>query len=153
MWELKKEEGKTRHYHNPITGSHCSTTFAYQDKEGNNWYSFDNLFTLPFMRQFAATKISSLYQVGLSKDDLTSHCKGLKDTLKSADTDKYEKCYALVIDFESKMEDATNAIKQIASLVCVYNVINDERVDLFDPTLQDYKMKLLEADLNAQAFF
>lgn len=142
-----------RHYRNPVTGSECTTSNIYTDKDGNKWWEFDNLFTLPFMRQFAATKISSLYQIGLSKDDITNHIGGLKTMLKSTDPEKYDKAMSLVITFEERFNDATNAIRQISSLVCVYNLINDERVDIFDLTVQDQKLKILEADYEAHAFF
>jgi hypothetical protein len=150
---LAENVGDKRQYRNPVTGSECTTTLEIIDKEGNKWFSFDNLFTLPFMRQFAATKISSLYQVGLSKDDVTQHVQNLKVTLQSNDTLKYEKAMAYVLDFEEKFNDATNAVKQISSLVCVYNVMNDERIDLFDLSVQDYKLKMIEADPELHTFF
>lgn len=153
MWSKIHETLETRKYRNPVTGSECSTKKVYSDKDGNSWWEFDNLFTLPFMRQFAATKISSLYQIGLSKDDITNHIAGLKTILKSADPEKYDKAMSMVITFEERFNDATNAIKQISSLVCVYNLLNDERVDIFDLTIQDEKLKLLEADYEAHAFF
>ncbi len=153
MWQLTSETDIKRNYRNDATGTTCSTSYVYTDVEGNRWFTFDNLFTLPFMRQFAATKISSLYQIGLSKEDIEGHINGLKTTLKSNDTDKYEKCYALVLDFESKFDDATNVIKQIASLVCVYNMLEDERIDVFEPEVQEKKKQILDVDLNAQAFF
>lgn len=153
MWEkIKDHEGK-RQYRNPITGSECTTSIVCIDKDGNSWYTFDNLFTLPFMRQFAATKISSLYQIGLSKEDITNHIMSVKATLKSNDPEKYEKAFGLMLDFETKANEATNALRQISSLVCVYNVINDERVDLFDMSIQEQKLKLLEADHELHSFF
>jgi hypothetical protein len=153
MWQLTSETDIKRNYRNDATGTTCSTSYVYTDVEGNRWFTFDNLFTLPFMRQFAATKISSLYQIGLSKEDIEGHINGLKTTLKSTDTDKYEKCYALVLDFESKFQDATNVIKQISALVCVYNMLEDERIDVFEPEVQERKKQILDVDLNAQAFF
>jgi hypothetical protein len=105
------------------------------------------------MRQFAATKISSLYQVGISKEDVTQHVQNLKAVLQSSDTLKYEKAMAYVIDFENKFNDATNAVKQISSLVCVYNVMNEERIDIFDLSVQDYKLKMIEADPELHTFF
>lgn len=153
MWEKTSDTGEKREYRNPATGSQLTTSWVYKDKEGNDWYSIDNLFTLPFMRQFAATKISCLYQIGLSKDDMLSHINGMKTMLRSTDPEKYDKAMSLVIDFENKMNDATNAIKQISSLVCVYNLLGDERVDIYDLQIQDLKQKILEADPDAQSFF
>jgi hypothetical protein len=69
------------------------------------------------------------------------------------DTEKYEKAYSLLMDFESKAMNATDAVKQMSSLVCVYFTINDEPIDSFDGKLQDRKMSILEADYEAHCFF
>jgi hypothetical protein len=153
MWNLITNNGEKRLYRNTLTGSEVSTSMVYEDEQKNKWWSFDNLFTLPFMRQFAATKISSLYQIGLSKDDLTNFIQVMRTTLKLVDPEKYEKAFGYLLQFEEKVNDATNAIKQISSLVCVYNMLNDERIDIFDQQVQYEKMKILEVDLNAQSFF
>lgn len=153
MWQLSKEENGKRIYINSVTNSQCSQTMCYTDKDGNKWWRFDDLMTLPYTRNFAATKISSLYALGLSKDDLADHINGLKSMLKSNDKEKYEKSFALVLDFESKAANATDAIKQMSSLVCVYFTLNDEPIDSFDNGLQIKKMSLLEADTDMHTFF
>lgn len=153
MWNLQTEKDGKRTYTNSTTGSRCTTSKLYTDKEGNDWFGFHNLTEIPYTRQFAATKISSLYALGLSKDDLSEHINGLKKVLKSDDKEKYEKAFALVLDFESKANNATDAIKQMSSLVCVYFTINDEPIDSFDNNLQIKKMSLLEADFEMHSFF
>lgn len=153
MWELFKDENNTRIYKNSATHSECNQTMCYTDKDGNKWWTFEELTSIPYTRHFAATKIISLYTLGLSKDDLNSHISGLKTILKSQDKEKYEKAYALVIDFESKANNATDAIKQMSSLVCVYFTLNDEPIDSFDKGLQMKKMSLLEADIDMHIFF
>jgi hypothetical protein len=153
MWQLTKEEGKRRIYFNSATGSQCATSNVYKDKEGNDWWSFEDLTAMPYTRTFAATKISSLYALGLSKDDLSKHISGLKTILKSNDPEKYEKAYSAVLSFESLAGNATDAIKQMSSLVCVYFLLNDEIIDSFDGNLQSKKMAILEADHHAHSFF
>lgn len=153
MWNLTKDENNKRTYTNSATGSKCITSLTYTDKEGNDWYSFDDLMTLPYTRQFAASKVSSLYALGLSKDDLTGHINGLKTILKSNDVEKYEKAFASVLDFENKANNATDPVKQMSSLACVYNLLNDEPIDSFDGSLQIKKMALLEADIDLHCFF
>ncbi len=153
MWQLYKEENGKRVYMNSATNSQCVTNKVYQDKDGNDWYGFDNLTSIPYTRQFAATKISSLYALGLSKDDLSNHINGLKTILKSQDKEKYVKAFALVLDFETKASQATDAIKQMSSLVCVYFLLADEPIDSFDQNLQVKKMSLLEADIEMHGFF
>lgn len=153
MWKLASSQNNKKIYTNSVTNSQCTQTMCYEDKDGNKWYEFDSLTNIPYTRNFAATKISSLYALGLSKDDLSSHINGLKSILRSEDREKYEKAFALVLDFESKANTATDAIKQMSSLVCVYYTINDELIDSFDNNLQLIKMGLLEADVEMHTFF
>lgn len=153
MWNKTEEADGKRIYTNSVTGSQCAMSMVYTDKEGNNWWSFDNLISMPYTRNFAATKISSLYALGLSKDDLNNYTTGLKSVLKSDDKEKYEKAYALVLEFESKANNAADPIKQMSSLVCVYFTMNDEPIDSFSTDLQIKKMSILEADPEAHSFF
>ncbi len=153
MWKLSNESEGKRTYINSTTGSKCSTSKVYTDKESNDWYGFEDLMSLPYTRNFAATKISSLYALGLSKDDLSGHINGLKTLLKSDDSEKFEKCYANILDFESKANNATDPVKQMSSLVCVYFLLNDEPIDSFEGSLQIKKISLLEADFDMHAFF
>lgn len=153
MWQLKTDNKTKREYVNSTTGGKCQTEMVYVDREGNKWYEFTDLLSMPYTRKFAATKISSLYALGLSKDDLTGHINGLKALLKSDDQEKYEKCYSNLLNFEAKANQATDAIKQMSSLVCVYYLMNDEAIDGFDGNLQVKKMSILEADIEAHSFF
>lgn len=153
MWKLQTETGDLRTYSNATTGSKCETKKVYTDKEGNNWWMFQDLITIPETRRFAATKITSLYALGLSRDDLSNHINGLKTILNSNDPEKYQKAYANVLDFENKANNATDAIKQMSSLACVYFLFNDEEIDSFLGSLQNKKMSLLEADERMHAFF
>lgn len=153
MWVLTTDNENYRLYTNTATGSKSEQTKVYTDKDGNSWWAFDNLIALPHTRTMAATKITSLYSLGLSKDDLSGHIGNLKKILKSTDVDKYEKAYAQVLDFETKANSATDAIKQMTSLVCVYYTLNDESIDGWDNDLQIKKMSLLEADPTMHGFF
>lgn len=153
MWKLTSNGKESRVYTNTLTNSQCSQTLVHTDKEFNTWWEFDSLTAIPYTRNFAATKISSLYALGLSKDDLNGHIAGLKAILKSQDKEKYEKAFALVLDFESKASNATDAIKQMSSLVCVYYTINDEHIDSIDNSIMITKMSLLEGDPEMHTFF
>lgn len=153
MWELSNDIGNTREYTNATTGSRCTTTKVYTDREGNDWYCFDNLMNLPYTRSFAANMITALFALGLSKDDLSNHVNSLKSILKSTDQDKYEKAYAAVLDFESKAANATDAIKQMSGLTCVYFMLADENIDSFGNADQIRKMAIIAADTDMHNFF
>ena len=153
MWQLSSNGDDHRTYTNSATGSKSDQTLVKTDKDGNKWWQFDDLSTIPYTRNFAATKISALYTLGLSKEDLNNHIGQLKKILRSEAADKYEQAYAQVLDFEQKANNATDAIKQMSALVCVYFTLNDELIDSFDNALQVKKMELLEADPEMHAFF
>lgn len=153
MWQLKTSNELKRIYANSATGSICTQTMCYTDKDGNKWWSFDDLVAIPSVRKFASEKISMLYALGLSKIDLTTHIDGLKNLLKSNDIEKYEKAYASVLEFEIKANNATDPLKQMSSLVCIYYTFNDEDIDSFGNNLQIKKMSLLEADPAMHSFF
>ncbi len=153
MWQLISDNTDKRIYSNPATGSKINMNMVYIDKDSNKWWLFDDLTAMPYTRQFAATKVSSLYALGLTKDDLSVHVNGLKTILKSDDPEKYEKAYANIIEFESKANVATDAIKQMSALVPVYFTFNDEDIDSFENNLQIRKMSLLEADSTMHSFF
>lgn len=153
MWQLQPNGELDKRVYINSNGSKCTTSMVYKDKEENQWYFFDDLMALPYTRKFAAMKISSLYSLGLSKDDLTGHIGRLKTISKSNDAEKYEKIYAETLDFENKVNNATDAIKQLSALTCVYFTINDEEIDSFENNLQIKKMALLEADPEMHNFF
>jgi hypothetical protein len=154
MWQLKTELNGKRTYINSVTGSQCTQTMVYVDKEGNKWWGFDNLMELPFTRSFAATKISSLYTLGLTTEDFKNFFTKHKATLKAKDNgEKYERAYAETLDFESKIEAASDPVKQQSALVTVYFTLNDEPIDSFGNEIQMRKMSILESDLEAHSFF
>ena len=153
MWKLESDNGKERSYLNSATGSKCKTSKIYTDNQGNDWYGFVDLMEIPYTRQFAATKVSSLYALGLSKDDLNIFFTKHKLTLKSNDPEKYEKAYSELLDFQNMVENATDTVKQLSSLVCVYYMLSNEIIDSFENSMQLRKLSILESDPNAHAFF
>lgn len=154
MWSLKSENGNQRIYKNSTTNSECIQTKCYTDHEGNAWWEFNDLITLPFTRAFAAHKVTSLFALGLTPDDTNQFFTKHKATLRSKDTgEKYEQAYAELLEFENKFKSATDPVKQMSSLVCVYFTMNDEPIDSFSGDVQLKKMSLLEADPQMHNFF
>lgn len=154
MWKLDKQTETSREYSNTVTGGKCKTEKVYTDREGNSWWGFTDLMALPYTRSFAATKIASLYSLGFTKDDIANHISSMKFILKAGnDSEKYEKAYANLLDFEAKANNATDPVKQMSSLVCVYYLLGEEVIDSFDNSTQMKKMELLEADFEMHAFF
>lgn len=154
MWTLQSEHNKVRTYKNSITNSECKQTQCYTDVEGNTWWQFNDLITIPYTRSFAATKITSLYAMNLTPNDVSSFFTKHKATLKSKDSsEKYERAYAEVLDFEDRYKAALDPLKQMSALVCVYFTMNDEQIDSFIGEVQAKKMSLLEVDPDMHNFF
>lgn len=154
MWQLQSDKDGKRIYRNSVTNSECVQNKCYTDHEGNTWFEFTDLITLPFTRNFAANKVTSLFSLGLTPDDANQFFTKHKSTLRSKDNgEKYEQAYAETLDFENKFKSATDPVKQMSSLVCVYFTINDEPIDSFSGDIQAKKMSLLEADPAMHAFF
>ncbi len=154
MWTLQSEKDSQRIYRNNITNSECIQQLCYVDKDGNKWYEFIDLISLPFTRSFAANKVTSLYALGITTEDANQYFTKHKATLRSKDTgEKYEQAYAETLEFENKFKQATDPIKQMSSLVCVYYTMNDEPIDSFSGDIQLRKLALLEAYPEMHSFF
>lgn len=154
MWKLQSEKDGKRIYKNSVTNSECIQNKCYTDQEGNTWFEFADLISLPFTRNFAANKVTSLFALGLTPDDANQFFTKHKATLRSKDIgEKYEQAYAETLEFENKFKSATDPVKQMSSLVCVYYTMNDEPIDSFNGDVQLKKMSLLEADPEMHAFF
>jgi hypothetical protein len=153
MWVKIKETLDTKEFRNQDTGGELTLKKVYTDTAGNIWWEITNLFLLPKIRILAAQKISQLYQVGLSVDDIENHINAMKNLLRSEDKEKYDKAMQAMLNFEDNYRNATNASRQMSSLVCIYYLLNDERIDAFDMAIQDHKINILMVDMDAQAFF
>lgn len=153
MFVLNKEEGNKRWFLNKTTGTEISCSMVYEDMQKNKWWVFDDLFTIPFIRQFAAKKAIDLYGVGLQLDDILIYTKEIKSILKGADAEKYEKAYSKLLELESISQSAADPIKQSLGLCTVYTLLNDERPDVYNNNDISLKMSLLSLDINAQVFF
>lgn len=161
MLKLTKEEkrtvgGKTvdtRTYVNTLTGTEISTYHLYTDVQGQRWWTFEDLFGLPFMRQLAAKKVVDLYGHDLSLQDLLAHTAQLKGLLRSQDAEKYEKAYAKVLELETLSTAMADPVKQCIGLCTVYLLLEDEPPDVYFQPTQNRKLAALALDVDAQAFF
>lgn len=142
-----------RIYSNKLTGTELVTYQLYKDKAGNTWWTFEDLFTLPFIRQLAAKRVIDLYGHGLALADIKAHTTQLKTLLRGADPEKYERAYAKVLELENLSEQTADPVKQCIGLCTVYLLLNDERPDTWTMGEQAVKMSHLSLDLDAQAFF
>lgn len=146
-------EKKVRTYKNKLTGTCICTYLLYEDAQSNAWWAFEDLFAIPFIRQLAAKKVVDLYGHGLSLDDIISVTGQLKIILKSEDLEKYEKCFAKVLELENISYTMSDPVKQCIGLCTLYILLNEEPPDSYLKINTDLKLSILSVDINAQSFF
>ena len=142
-----------RVYVNTLTGSQTVTYLLYVDQAGQRWWTFEDLFALPFTRQLAAKKVVDLYGHDLALADILGHTTELKALLRSTDAEKYEKAYAKVLELEALSSGLADPVKQCIGLCTVYLLLEDELPDTYAQSTQNVKLSSLALDLDAQAFF
>jgi hypothetical protein len=144
---------ETRTYKNTVTGNEISIYHLYTDRFKNKWWAFDDLFTLPFIRQLAAKKVLDLYGNGLSLEDIKGISGELKTILKSDSPEKYEKAYAKALELDNLAETMADPVKQCMGLCTVYLLFNEENPDTWAAAVTSQKMTAMSLDIDAQSFF
>lgn len=147
------KEARVRKYVNGTTGNELTTYHLYTDRFKNEWWTFEDLFNVPFIRQLAAKKVVDLYGHGLTLTDVTTLTTQIKLLLKTNEADKYERVYAKVLELESLSTAMADPVKQCIGLSTLYLLIGDERPDAYSPDTQRVKFDALALDIEAQAFF
>lgn len=157
IYELigEKPEGTrtVRTYRNSNTGTETKLSLLYTDKEGGKWWAFLDLFKIPIMRMSMARNITDLYTIGLTLKDIVTWCNEEKKILKSEDPEKYEKLYSLILEKERLATFTADPLKQQLALCTVYILADDERVDYFDESLCEQKLKVWKGLPEMVAFF
>ncbi len=142
-----------RVYKNTLTGTEVVTYHLFTDKAGNRWWTFEDLYAMPFIRQVAAKKIIDLYGHGLALSDILGYVTEVKALVRSADLEKYEKVYAKMLEMETLSTSMADPVKQSLGLCTVYLLHESEHPESYTNDLQQIKMTTLSLDTDAQAFF
>lgn len=152
-WTIKQETDKTRIYANNEDSNEIETYLIYTDKLGNRWFGFRDLFQIPYLRTAYSKTISDLFKVGLTGEDIKTWIKKEKELLKSNDSEKYEKLYALVLEKESIISTVVDPLKQHLALCTIYVLGENEAIDQYSQKMAADKLELWKLDEDAQAFF
>lgn len=161
MLKLEKQEDRlingkptpVKVYKNTMTGTECTLYLLHTDQFKNKWWTFEDLFALPFIRQLAAKKVLDLYGHGLALDDVKSITSQLKAILKSTNGEKYELAYAKALELENLAETMADPVKQCMGLCTVYLLMNDEQPDAWTSQVTAAKMTAMAMDVESQSFF
>jgi hypothetical protein len=161
MLKLEKQEERqingqpstVRIYRNTATESVVETYLILKDPQGNKWWTFLDLFSLPFIRQLAAKKVLDLYGHGLKIDDIKAITSQVKATLRSDSPEKYDLAMAKILELENLTDATADPVKQCIGLCTVYLLLNDENPDVWTNQESSAKMSLLSMDAQLQAFF
>lgn len=150
---MNNQPTRSRVYSNTMTNTEVVTYLLHTDTLGNTWWTFEDLFALPFIRQLAAKKVLDLYGNGLSLDDVKSISSQLKTILRTDGQDKYERAFAKVLELENLAEMMADPVKQCMGLCTVYLLMNDEQPDAWTNQVTAAKMTAMAMDVGAQSFF
>lgn len=141
-------------YKNSLTGSHVVTYLLHTDRAGNKWWTWENLFDLPMIRQMAARNVIELYGAGLSLQDITAKVNEMKLIVKNdKDPERYEKVYAKLLEMDNLARTTGDVAVQSMGLCTVYLMLNDELPDVYNQSEQALKFTALSVDIGNQAFF
>jgi hypothetical protein len=147
-------ETKVRKYRNDTTGTEITTYLLFTDRGGGQWWTFEDLFQLPFIRQLAAKKIVDLYGHGLTITDVKGYTRQIKTALRAdKDPERYDRAMQKVLELEQLTDAMADPVKQCIGLGTLYVLLNDERPDAYVQAEQNVKMSALALDLDLQSFF
>lgn len=152
-WEKTKDDGKTRIYMQEKTGTECRTDLIYEDANGHKWWGFYNLHNIPVLRKMQAESVTNLFQIGLTKADISEWITRSKTIIRSSSPEKYEELYALILEKEKQVSVLADPLKMYLGVATLYVLADDERIDYFTMENTDTKMKMWAEDPLASAFF
>lgn len=138
---------------NSVTESEVVTYQLRVDKFNNTFWAFEDLFSLPFIRQSAAKKVLDLYGHGLHLDDVRKLTGEVKIILKGNSPEKYEQAYSKILELENLSETMADPVRQCMGLCTVYLLYNDEAPDVWNNQINQQKMTAMANDPDSQAFF
>lgn len=95
------------------------------------WWAFDDFLQVPFIRSAYAKQIEDNYTYGTNAFDLKDFFAGVKELLKSKDSEKYEKLYAIILEKEESIAAIISPIKQQLAMCAVYVLGPDEEIEKF----------------------
>lgn len=153
MTQSRDVRGKEERTYKNQQGTEVKLNEIYKDKSGTKWFGFADLYNIPVIRTVMARHLTDLYGIGLSLKDILSWCAEEKKLIKSADPEKYEKLYSLVLEKEKLAAFTADPIKQNLALCTVYIVRDGERIDYFDESLAEEKLKEWKAFPEMVGFF
>jgi len=142
-----------RTWRNTRTGTEIKLSLVHQDEDGSKYWGFIDLFKMPIMRSSMAKNITDMYTIGLTLKDIQNWCSQEKEIIKSDDPEKYEKLYALILEKEKLATYTADPIKQQLALTAVYILEDDERIDYFDESIAEAKLKKWAGRPELIAFF
>jgi hypothetical protein len=153
MYKLETETAEKRTYRSTITDTVIGTHLLHTGEDGKQWWAFDDLLQIPFIRKKAGEKVTQLYGTGLTKEDLNNFVAKTKAVLKSDDAERYEKAYSELLQLEAIVNETADPVKQSLSLCAVYILADDEQVDAFSFAAAIEKMNIWALQPDLQAFF
>jgi len=121
----------------------------YVDIDGNKWYEFKDMLTLPTRRAIAGEVATKWASMNITPDLLKQTIQVMK---QYGNEGKIVDMFHLLGELEFRL-DYISEEKTLLDLACVYFVIDGEDIIAYNPNEQDRKKEILERDAKAKGFF
>lgn len=130
-------------------GSDLDLLECYKDIDGNRWYEFKNMLSLPTRRAIAGEVATKWSSMNITKETLQKSIGAMKDF---ADKGKIVDMFHLLKELEFRLEYICEE-KTLIDLACCYFILEGEDIKQMNSNWQDKKKEILDRDDDAKSFF
>lgn len=150
MYHLTKESETKRTYQSTITGTEVITSLLYTGTDGEKFWGFEDLFSIPTQRKIAAQRITDLFAAGVTKEEIQTSLSETKAFLKAND---YDNAITTIINLENNLSHSNDITKQANSLAAIYVLTDTERIDTINQSVIMSKIERWRTFEDEQSFF
>lgn len=150
MYKLINESEKQRTYQSDVTGTEVFTSLLYTGSDGEKFWGFDDLFSMPTQRKIAAQRITDLFSAGVTADEIKETLTDIKGLIKANNPDQ---AMFKVQQLEENISHANDITKQATSLAAIYILTDTERIDTINQAFIMSKIERWKTFEDEQAFF
>lgn len=125
------------------------TTLEYIDRQGNKWYSFNNILDMSMDRKLMIDEAQRFMELNITKDKLLKIIVSLKDKISNK---KNDDAFVTVANLEARLslKAETETCLQLCAIIFL---INNEPLTHFDNKYYEQKLELLTNDIELRNFF
>jgi hypothetical protein len=150
MWFSKKQKEQPIAEKKDYTvGTKIPMQQVFIDKNGNNWYKYENNLTMPAKRAISAEVATRFADMNLTKPILKKLIEKMKEFANSGNV---VDMFYLLSEIEFRLEYLGEEKTLIELSVCYFCIDGEDETD-FSEVWSKKKREILDNDLEARAFF